>query len=101
MTQHPPHTIADDLCGQALARIQPGWYIRPAKPVRLPGQAAMNEPDRCIVRGPARNYVGQHPGPADVVLVVEVAASSLADERELGAKVYGPARLPVYWIINL
>jgi Uma2 family endonuclease len=101
MTRNPPQTIADDLCGQELARVLPGWYIRPAKPVRLPGQATMNEPDRCVVRGPARNYVGQHPGPADIVLVVEVADSSLADDRELGTRVYGPAGLPVYWIVNL
>ena len=77
MTQNPPHTISDDLCGQSLARVVPGWYIRPAKPVRLPGQATMNEPDRCVVRGQARNYQGQHPGPADIVLVVEVADSRL------------------------
>ena len=101
MTQNPPHTISDDLCGQSLARVMPGWYIRPAKPVRLPGQATMNEPDRCVVRGQARNYRGQHPGPADIVLVVEVADSSLADDRELGTKVYAPAGLPVYWIVNL
>ena len=61
----------------------------------------MNEPDRCVVSGSARNYLSKHPGPADVVLVVEVADSSLADDRELGARVYGPARLPVYWIVNL
>jgi Uma2 family endonuclease len=101
MTQNPPHTIADDLCGQELARALPGWYIRPAKPIRLPGQRTMNEPDRCVVRGPARQYLGQHPGPADIALVIEVADSSLADDRELGAQVYGPAGLPVYWIVNL
>ena len=101
MTQNPPHTIADDLCGQELARVLPGWYIRPAKPVRLPGQITMNEPDRCVVRGAARQYAGRHPGPGDIVLLVEVADSSLADDRELGTRVYGPAGLPVYWIVNV
>jgi Uma2 family endonuclease len=101
MTQNPPHTIVDDICGQELARVLPGWYIRAAKPVPLPGQATMNEPDRCVVRGSARNYLGQHPGPADIVMIAEVADSSLADDRELGARVYGPAGIPVYWIINL
>ncbi len=102
MTQNPPHTIADILCGDELIRvIPPGWHVRPAKPVRLPGQATMNEPDRCVVRGSTRDYLGRDPGPADIGLIVEVADSSLADDRELGAKVYGPAGIPVYWIINL
>ena len=55
MTQNPPHTIADDLCGSrwpVSARLD----IRPAKPVRLPGSGQQNEPDRCVVRGQVRNY---------------------------------------------
>jgi hypothetical protein len=42
-------------------------------------------------QGQARNYRGQHPGPSDVVLVVEVADSGRADDRELGTEVYAPA----------
>jgi len=102
MTQNPPHTIADILCGDELDRVlPPGWHVRPAKPVRLPGQATMSEPDRCIVRGSARDYLGSDPGPGDIALLVEVADSSLADDRELADKVYGPAGIQVYWIINL
>ncbi len=102
MTQDPPHTIADILCGDELDRVIPsGWHVRPAKPVRLPGQATMNEPDRCVVRGSARDYLGRDPGPGDIALIVEVADSSLAADRELGTKVYGPAGIPLYWIINL
>jgi Uma2 family endonuclease len=101
-TQPPPHTIADILCGDELDRvIPPGWHVRPAKPVRLPGQATMNEPDRCVVRGSARDYLASDPGPGDIALLVEVADSRLADDRELADKVYGPAGIPVYWIINL
>ena len=101
MTQNPPHAIADDLCGQELARALPGWYIRSAKPIRLPEQSSAPEPDRCVVRGPARQYRNRHPEPSEIVLVVEVFDSSLADDREVGAEVYGPAGLPVYWIVNL
>ncbi len=102
MTQNPPHAITDTLCGDELNRVTPpGWHVRSAKPIRLPGQASEPEPDHCVVRGAARNYLGGHPGPADIALVVEVADSSLPDDRELGTKVYGPAGLPVYWIVNV
>jgi Uma2 family endonuclease len=101
MTQNPPHSIADDLCGQALARVLPGWYIRPAKPVRLPFQASEPEPDRCVVRGAARDYEDHHPGPGEIALIVEIADSSLAADRKLATEVYGPAGVPVYWIVNL
>jgi Uma2 family endonuclease len=101
MTHHPPHAIADDLCGEALRLVlPPGWYIRPGKPVRIPGLASMPEPDRSVARGSIRDYGGQHPGPADLALVVEVSDSSLDEDRKR-AEIYGKARIPVYWIVNL
>jgi Uma2 family endonuclease len=101
MTQNPPHNTADDLCGAALQRvIPPGWYIRPAKPVRIPGRASKPEPDRTVVRGTIRDYARRDPDPADVALIVEVADSSLREDREL-ARVYGGGGIPIYWIINL
>ena len=53
------------------------------------------------MRGTIRDYEGRHPGPGDIALVVEVADSSLAEDRKLATEVYGPAGLPLYWIINL
>src|SRR5438045_5511312 len=51
MTQNPPHSTADDLCGSALDRTIPaGWYVRSAKPVRIPSQISKPEPDRCVGR---------------------------------------------------
>lgn len=101
-TQKPPHVTADGLLGAELARIVPSdrYYVRAASPIRLPERDSEPEPDRVVVRGTIRDYEGQHPGPADIVLVAEVADSSLADDRKLAAEVYGPAGLPVYWIVN-
>jgi Uma2 family endonuclease len=101
MTQNTPHATADDLCGDRLNRvIPPGWYVRAAKPVRLPTESSEPEPDRCVVRGAIRDYSARHPGPADLALAVEVADSSLEDDR-MPADIYGRAGIPVYWIINL
>src|SRR5262249_57321027 len=100
-TQHPPHATADDLCGEALQRvIPPGWHQRSGKPIRLPVQNSIPEPDRCVARGTIRDYSRRHPEPADIALVVEVADSSLPDDRKL-TQLYGAAGIPVYWIVNL
>jgi Uma2 family endonuclease len=100
MTQGDPHCTADDLCGEALARtIPPGWYVRVAKPIRLPPDSKP-EPDRCVVRGTIRDYSRRSPGPGDVGLIVEIADSSLSEDRKQ-ALVYARSGIPVYWIVNL
>ncbi len=100
MTQNDPHATADELCGQALIRRVPqGWHVRSAKPVRLP-PSSKPEPDRSVVRGTIRDYSDRSPGPGDVGLVLEVAVSSLAQDR-LQASVYAAAGIPCYWIVNV
>jgi Uma2 family endonuclease len=106
MTQDDPHCTADDLCDAALRQVIPaGWCIRGAKPIRIPGRAGRRdskpEPDRCVVRGTVRDYEERTPGPPDVGLVVEIADTSLTEDRKYATDLYGPARIPVYWIVNL
>jgi Uma2 family endonuclease len=102
MTKNPTHGVAEELCGGALLRIiPPGWHLRTASPVRLPGRDSEPEPDRCVVRGTIRDYEGRHPEPADIAMVVEVADSSLSEDRKMAVGVYGPSEIPVYWIVNL
>jgi Uma2 family endonuclease len=101
MTQNDPHCTADDLVEAALQALIPaGWYIRAAKPIRLPDQNSKPEPDRAVVRGTIRDYTARTPGPADIGLVVEVSDSTLNDDRAL-VGIYGRAGIPVYWIVNL
>jgi Uma2 family endonuclease len=102
MTQNPPHVVADELCGAELLRIiPPSWHLLSAKPIRLPGSDSEPEPDRCVVRGKIRDYEGRHPGPEDIAMVVEIADSSLPEDRKMAALVYGPSGVPVYWIVNV
>ncbi len=101
MTQNPPQSTADDLCGKALDRLCPsGWYVRAGKPIRLPNTTSMPEPDRCVVRGDIRDYLARDPEPARIALVVEIADPSLREDREM-AGIYGAGGVPVYWIVNL
>lgn len=59
------------------------------------------EPDGSLIAGGIRDYAGREPEAEEVLLVVEVADSSL--DRDLGDKfqLYASVAIPVYWIINL
>ncbi len=89
--------------GAALVRILPAdrYHSRAAKPVRLPGRDSEPEPDRCIALGMLFDYADHHPGPGEIAVIMEIADSSLAVDRKLATEVYGPAGIPVYWIVNL
>ncbi len=100
MVHNPPHATACDASYAMLDAILPeGWYLRPDKPIDIP-MVNMPEPDLSVVRGHYQDYATRHPRPKDVALVVEVASSSLIDDLEMAA-IYGRARIPVYWIIDL
>lgn len=59
------------------------------------------EPDLAVVRGPRQHYFHRHPGPAETIVVVEVADASLSYDRTTKYAVYAAAAVPVYWIVNL
>jgi Uma2 family endonuclease len=101
MVQNPPHSVANVLCGGALAgAIPPGWHVRAAMPVRLPPKSEP-EPDQCVVRGEARDYSQRHPGPNDVGLLIEIADKSRLEANRKMTLKYGASSIPVYWIVNL
>lgn len=101
MTKNPPHVICRGLCGDELARLlPPGFRIWNEDPIRSPPYS-MPEPDLAIVRDRLRDYANRHPSPDDLVLVVEVADTSLARDRGLKRDLYAQAGISTYWIVNL
>lgn len=102
MTENPPHAIACELCSEVLKRVlSTGWHVRSDRPLRIPARTSVTEPDLVVARGEIRDYLKRHPEPVDVSLVIEVAASSLEEDRTLMARVYGGGGVARYWIINL
>ena len=77
-----------------------GWHVRTQFPVTLPPDSEP-EPDLAVVRGTFADYAERHPGPGDVALVVEVAFSSLSQDRRTKARLYAEAGFPRYWVVNL
>jgi len=94
MPKNPPHEGTVDLVKAALARLPNGWLLRVQQTVVLPD--SQPEPDFSVFRGNPRNYVGRHPTPADVGLVIEVADSSLLRDQRDKTRIYARANIPIY-----
>ena len=52
------------------------------------------------MRGEIEDYSDHHPEPTDIALVVEVARSSVDEDRKL-ARTYAGGGIPIYWIVNV
>ena len=102
MTQYPPHAAVCEMARDTLVKVLPaGWHVRGEKPVRIASRVSLPEPDLVVARGTSRDYLARHPEPADVALVIEVADSSLDDDRNVMSRVYGGGGVTRYWIVDL
>ena len=100
MTKYRPHTLTTGLVRRALERLLPtGWYVESQEPITT--VESEPEPDAMVVRGEPRDLRDRQPGPEEVVLVVEVADSSLVTDQGTKKRVYARAGILVYWIANL
>ncbi len=97
--QKTPHAAGIQLVEDALRQaFGPGWAVRVQLPVALDDESEP-EPDVAVVPGRPRDYLDAHP--SRPVLVVEVAESSLALDRDYKGSLYARAGLADYWILNL
>jgi hypothetical protein len=99
MTKNSPHIAATLLIPESLRRvIPPAWFLAQEVPVLL--ARSEPEPDFLMLRGPIQDYFSRKPVPADVALLIEVADSSLAEDRSR-ATLFAEANIPTYWIANI
>ena len=100
MTISPSHRRATRRVRLALERVVPtGCYVDAPSPITL--QRSEPEPDVVVVRGAEGDYPDRHPGPQDLLLLVEVSDSSLRRDQGFKKVIYAKAAIPVYWIVNL
>lgn len=69
------------------------------QPIRLTNLSEP-EPDLALLRARPQGY-STKPHAEDVLLVVEVSDSTLAQDRNLKQRLYARAGIPEYWIVNL
>ena len=101
MSQNEPHAVATGLVSDALRDVfGTSAHPRDEKPLAL-SDLSEPEPDIAVVRGARRDYLGGHPAPADVLLLVEVADTSLLQDRVRKLPLYAEAGVVECWIVNL
>jgi Uma2 family endonuclease len=69
-------------------------------PLRL-GEHSEPQPDVVLLKPRADFYAAAHPGPEDVVLLVEVAETSAAPDREVKVPLYARFGVPEVWLVDL
>jgi Uma2 family endonuclease len=100
MNHNPPHDCTISLLQAELqARLSAEWLLRIQSSITLADSEP--EPDQAVAKGPARRYQRAHPGPRDLPLVIEVADTTLLQDRNDKGRAYARARIPVYWVVNL
>jgi Uma2 family endonuclease len=78
------------LGSRAALRVQSALLIQPY---------SAPEPDIAVVPGSTPDYDREHPHTA--LLVIEVADTSLAQDRLSKSRIYAAGGIPEYWIVNL
>ncbi|HVN84197.1 MAG TPA: Uma2 family endonuclease [Candidatus Binatia bacterium] len=97
--QNPPHAAAVSRADIALRRaVRERAAVRVQMPVVLT-ERSVPEPDLAVVPGREADYDRAHPTTA--LLVIEVADSSLAQDRITKTRIYAAAEIPEMWILNL
>lgn len=84
--------LSAKLNGQAIVSVQ--------NPLQI-DEYSIPQPDIALWKLPIEKYVDRLAGPSDVLLVVEVADSSIRYDRKAKTKLYGAAGISEYWIANL
>jgi Uma2 family endonuclease len=73
--------------------------IRVQQSLGIPELSTMPQPDIAWVK--RRRYRRRRPPPADVLLLIEVADSSLAHDMGAKAQLYADAGLQDYWVVDI
>src|SRR2546429_7182181 len=94
----PRHNAAILRANQSLVRIAGDRAL-----VGVQGSVRLDEydeplPDLYLLRPKDDFYASGHAGPADILLIIEVADSSLEYDQGIKVHLYAETRVPEYWV---
>jgi Uma2 family endonuclease len=76
------------------------WLVAAQDPLHL-DQHSEPQPDLMLLKPAPDDYTTRHPGAADVLLLIEVADTSLDYDRHEKLPAYGRAGVAEVWLVNL
>jgi Uma2 family endonuclease len=77
-----------------------GYLVRTQNPIVL-GEHSEPEPDIVLVRARNDFYKKAHPRPEDILLIVEVADTTIEYDRKVKVPLYAEHGIPEAWLIDL
>lgn len=96
-----PHSVCSTRLFRELFKlVGENATLRGQEPIALPGDSEP-EPDLVIVRNRPDDYLSNHPSSADILLVIEIADSSLSYDQATKLALYAQAGISDCWIFNL
>ena len=97
----PTHAVVVNLLAELLiTRLAGRAYVSIQNPVRL-DRHTEPQPDLAVARRRLDAYASRHPEAGDLLLVIEVADSSLRYDRVEKVPRYGGAGIPETWLVDL
>jgi Uma2 family endonuclease len=96
-----PHAACVDALTYILGNLaQRNFIVRVQNPIRL-SDLSEPQPDVTLLRWRDDFYRHTHPRPADVLLVIEVADTTVATDRTVKLPLYAQAGINEVWLVNL
>lgn len=97
----PQHVTVISILNEFFAKNLPAsMHCRIQAPVVLSNHSEP-EPDLAIVRGRSDHYRIEHPSPADMFLLIEVAESSRGRDLNWKRRIYAASGIAEYWVVDV
>lgn len=97
----PRHALVVDALAELLITAIAGRAgVRVQNPIELDDRSEP-QPDIAVVRRPWRGYPNTHPRPSDILLLIEVADTSLETDSGAKQELYARAGIPEFWLVDL
>jgi Uma2 family endonuclease len=95
-----PHAACVTYLTHILNELEREFQVRVQNPVWL-SDFSEPQPDLALVHWRDDFYRGAHPSPADVLLVVEVADTTVITDRSIKLPLYARAGIREAWLVNI